>query len=39
MGGIVLTVEFGISDEIAWVRRALEGAHQCLSPFLENPGV
>jgi hypothetical protein len=39
MGGIVLTVEFGISDEIAWARRGLEGAHQRLSPLLENPGV
>jgi hypothetical protein len=39
MGDIVLTVELGISDEIAWARRGLEGAQQRLSPLLENPSV
>ena len=39
MGDIGLTVEFGISDELAWAGRGLEGAQQCFSPLLENPGV
>jgi hypothetical protein len=39
MGDIVLTVEFGISDERAWARRGLEGAQQRLSPLLANPGI
>ena len=39
MGDIGLTVEFGSSDELAWAGRGLEGAQQCFSPLLENPGV
>jgi hypothetical protein len=38
MDGIIRTGELGISDEIAWAGRALEGAYQRLSPRLENPG-
>jgi hypothetical protein len=39
MGGIVLTVRFGIGDEIARAGRVFEGTHQCLSPLLEHLGV
>ena len=39
MGGIVLTVKFGIGDEIAWAGRVFEGTRRSLSPLLENLGV